>query len=122
MALALPAVDEASVLEELHRDVMQHLLPDLQREVTPGVKQFTDCSDYLSHCYHTPALLQTFAAGLKDLETKCVAVLRNPLPVNDIAIDIVPAPPAQSDMHRFQIRLWQLGFVEGASVKGTADQ
>ena len=123
MALALPVADEASVLEELHREVLQHLLPELQREVTPGGRQFTDCCDYLTHCFHTPASQQTFAAGLKDLETKCVASLRGPF-VNDVgvAINIVPAPPAQTDMLRFQVCLWQLGFVEGASIKGTAVQ
>ena len=123
MALALPLADGASVLEELHREVLQHLLPELQREVTPGGRQFTDCCDYLTHCFHTPASQQAFAAGLKDLEAKRVASLRGQHihAVGD-PIDTVPAPPAQDDTHRFQVGLWQLGFVEGASIQGTAVQ
>jgi len=104
-------------MDELHREVVAWLLAQLNEEESPGVKKYTDVCHYLSCMHSTPAAVEDFVRALKHLDACCCEALPMQQAEQDL-LTVIPHPPAPGQLGRYRVRLWQLGFVEGASVKG----
>ena len=115
------AAREEAILEALHQEAMQLLLNQLGKESSPGVKVFHDVCHFLSSVYDTPARVSAFGQELRALEAKCAQHCPQLQLLTDVALSTFPVPPA-SGFERCRVRLWQLGFVEGASIKGQANK
>ena len=118
MAADADGVDREGVtfMEELHQQAVTWLMGQLNEEESPGVKKYTDVCHFLSCMHDTPVSMESFASALKFLERECVKVLA--LEEEDNPLTAIPVPPAPGSIARYRVRLWQVGFVEGASVKG----
>lgn len=113
----VPTVEQ--FMESLHQEVLQYLMPQLTAVGSQlGQQAHCDVCAYLSGTYDSAAKLAAFAEALRALDEKCAAAV-GPQAADDDAICTIPAaPPSRSPLFRCRVRLWQLGFVEGASIKG----
>lgn len=117
---AIAEACEATFMEDLHQKAVTWLLRQLTVEESVGVKKYTDVCHFLSAMHPSPGSIQNFAECLQILDRECCKVL--PLQPEDEFIQVIPVPPQPGSFSRHRVHLWQLGYVEGASMKGAPRQ
>jgi len=117
---AIAVACEATFMEDLHQKAVTWLLGQLTVEEPAGVKKYTDVCHFLSAMHPSPESIQNFAEGLQILDRECCKVL--PLQPDDEFVQVIPVPPQPGSFSRHRVHLWQLGYVEGASMKGAPRQ
>ena len=117
---AMVVACEATFMEDLHQKAVTWLLGQLTVEEPAGVKKYTDVCHFLSAMHPSPESIQNFAESLQILDRECCKVL--PLQPDDEFIQVIPVPPQPGSFSRHRVHLWQLGYVEGASMKGAPRQ
>ena len=97
-----------------------------------GQPKFTDVPGVLGNVYKIDTgnvLLQQLSSSLKELEQQCLkAIKAKPAVKNLVYIAAVPASAAdetdaslgESELHKHNVRIWQMGFEEKFSFKGAS--
>lgn len=121
MELLAPAAPSGE-LEELHTHLMRDMRAKVCQEVD-GVRIYTDVPAFLEGQFNTSEKLETFAIAMQDLHDKVVRVLQ--VVPEDNPLEVVPERPPpkgpNGELFSCRIRLWQMGFAEGASIKGPSN-
>lgn len=126
MAMSGPEPSREEVLlDGLHREAINYLLPAINEEVSPGEQKYADVCQYLQDNYKTEDALLKFGNQLRDLyvcSQEAVGILHATAACGLDVLDMVPARPISgSPPLRLQLRLWQMCFSEEASIKGASN-
>ena len=115
------ADDLQNQMEELHGHLTQDMRAKVAEEVN-GVRVYSDVPAFLEAQYNSAEKLATFAHALIDLHSKVVSTIG--VVVDDCPLEVVPPRPPpkgpNGELFTCRLRLWQMGFREGASVKGAS--
>ena len=89
-----------------------------------GNLKFADLCEFLAAEFPEPTHRDQFAKELQELEQSCCAILGHEVAADNPVRDVpAPPPPASAravghTLCQYRLRLWDLGFVEEAAIRG----
>ena len=127
MADALSTVDLQVVCSEIHNWLKRHG----EAVDEQGLPKFSDVPAVLAHVFQAgngDLLTKQLAADLKELEQQCLKAVKAKDNVKKAAYltTVPPGPPTEVDadgeaaLIKHPLRVWQLGFLEAYSFKGSS--